>query len=1216
HDSVAKYLEWVFSEAIRHHNFANSRGIWIQLHNKDPQAVRLKSAEHTNHLKSPLTTHTSGRKTPGLVFVELPECERDFGNAPEEIQSTEIIGGVETKGVLMMAPGEKKGYHHVEEYDDKATTTKTVVDHGDVELVGDQVGSKMQATIRASRDKNAAQAKKLEKVKPMAHPLEGIMSGLAKSGFGTSSAASSFGKRSREEGDDGSDDDGSDGSEGNGSDDASSSSESVSDDGLEQRTSNPLRDLSMAGSAKALERDRAARQAALGSVAPSTGKKATKSPWSSSGGGGAPSPAPPPQKRALSQPPPALPPAQKRRWRPPTKSLVDATGAGNEAFAKVAAEIAALATEVTQKAVFHETQNLAIKEEAKAFKKIMTAKQNDLAALEKKHTTVQGKLKKLEGSFDITDLDCDLKVIDDVLTASKALVTGMINGLKGSDLDDVAQAISTIEANSESKITFPHKMALLTTRLDRAAQFNQHVKFADLLDKGKEHIKDILDSECEEEALEERVLQLVEAHASKLLKALTHADIGRHVTPLACAPLAHPRSDGPAIATVDEFSKAIVESNVVGIDVLRRQFQMLRPTLLPSNFKEDEIDASIAAITDVNEESESPVLLDIKWSEKWQVLKDRATLSVATRKGATGADATLGFLREKLDEFVLPPHGCSKPDIVAKLEEVVEFDGKLCSLTKKGTSKLSELQKQAVDEIRRLLTSKVTSVCRIAITDFFNSVVAGHVKADNDSWNLTDILGDVLKKPFIQRSVPLGDAVDGFKPFAKDFAYVCQGPGTDWDLEKMSQVDMGRFKNGMKLFSAREADLNKWVELAKEFTTTHANEALGKCQRDLTAKAKQFLIDAPESQVETSFLKEVGMSASAAYHGWEKNLPRTEFSMDEENHPDPMDLEGDPELGAYQGWNDKILYSLLELRQDRVKGLADSLEKYYLKWVHDEASPYAAGGFDAAKIGELTKSLVSQGQAEANSGRGRARAAAAKKATKCIEEVNRDLSQLPSWSNDRVNFIKAMAQVRCKAGSCNSATVNKGIAALMECRESLEGTIHTTGDAPKEIEAVNKAIEDCEKIGCVYALLGIITAPVMPRKNMAGDYEKSLEHAASRSVALDEKLLKAANIFDPIIKRNSKDKRLGAKEKDGQAKQGKQGAAGGKHSVAKSDPSAEAGTTGSAARAAKSEHEGDAPLLDEAQEVGESGDEGAAAAGVQGGGAALDDDDAPLSQAI
>eukprot|EP00959_Pyramimonas_sp_CCMP1952_P159341 3332537-Pyramimonas_sp.AAC.1 len=86
---------------------------------------------------------------------------------------------------------------------------------------------------------------------------------------------------------------------------------------------------------------------------------------------------------------------------------------------------------------------------------------------------------------------------------------------------------------------------------------------------------------------------------------------------------------------------------------------------------------------------------------------------------------------------------------------------------------------------------------------------------------------------------------------------------------------MGRFKNGMKLFSAREAGLNKWVELAKEFTTTHANEALGKCQRDLTAKAKQFLIDAPESQVETSFLKEVGMSASAAYHGWEKNLPRT-----------------------------------------------------------------------------------------------------------------------------------------------------------------------------------------------------------------------------------------------------------------------------------------------------------------------------------------------------
>ena len=68
------------------------------------------------------------------MFVEMDCYRRDVGEPnPSDIVEEDIDGTV-TRGVFMLAPGEKCGYHHVEDYQDRGVLQKTTINDGQVEI--------------------------------------------------------------------------------------------------------------------------------------------------------------------------------------------------------------------------------------------------------------------------------------------------------------------------------------------------------------------------------------------------------------------------------------------------------------------------------------------------------------------------------------------------------------------------------------------------------------------------------------------------------------------------------------------------------------------------------------------------------------------------------------------------------------------------------------------------------------------------------------------------------------------------------------------------------------------------------------------------------------------------------------------------------------------------------------------------------------------------
>lgn len=68
------------------------------------------------------------------MFVELEQYKKDVGEPTPQDITIEEIDGVEVKGVCMLAPGEKIGYHHIEDYTDRNIKQQGTVNDGTVEL--------------------------------------------------------------------------------------------------------------------------------------------------------------------------------------------------------------------------------------------------------------------------------------------------------------------------------------------------------------------------------------------------------------------------------------------------------------------------------------------------------------------------------------------------------------------------------------------------------------------------------------------------------------------------------------------------------------------------------------------------------------------------------------------------------------------------------------------------------------------------------------------------------------------------------------------------------------------------------------------------------------------------------------------------------------------------------------------------------------------------
>ena len=111
---------------------------------------------------------------PRRMFVELPQYELDIGKADPSDIVVEELDGVPTKGVYVLAPGEKAGYHHVEDYQDRKIQQRTTINDGTVELQEGDLDAQwahMGAQFNAQEKKHAT-------TKELTNPLEAILARL------------------------------------------------------------------------------------------------------------------------------------------------------------------------------------------------------------------------------------------------------------------------------------------------------------------------------------------------------------------------------------------------------------------------------------------------------------------------------------------------------------------------------------------------------------------------------------------------------------------------------------------------------------------------------------------------------------------------------------------------------------------------------------------------------------------------------------------------------------------------------------------------------------------------------------------------------------------------------------------------------------------------------------------------------------------------------
>jgi hypothetical protein len=113
--NLSAYMEYISVDASRHHTFLTAVASYVKLHNSEPGAVRLKNAAGLRRATEVSTEvrHGSRLIKPKKVFVELPEYEKEYQHilgapSPKDLV-TELVDGVRTVGVVMLAPGEKKG---------------------------------------------------------------------------------------------------------------------------------------------------------------------------------------------------------------------------------------------------------------------------------------------------------------------------------------------------------------------------------------------------------------------------------------------------------------------------------------------------------------------------------------------------------------------------------------------------------------------------------------------------------------------------------------------------------------------------------------------------------------------------------------------------------------------------------------------------------------------------------------------------------------------------------------------------------------------------------------------------------------------------------------------------------------------------------------------------------------------------------------------------
>lgn len=74
---------------------------------------------------------------PKKVFIDLEFLGRDV--AEDDVLVEREINGVVKKGVICLAPGEKAGHYHIENFNDRSVVQQTEVTNNKLSLTKDQV---------------------------------------------------------------------------------------------------------------------------------------------------------------------------------------------------------------------------------------------------------------------------------------------------------------------------------------------------------------------------------------------------------------------------------------------------------------------------------------------------------------------------------------------------------------------------------------------------------------------------------------------------------------------------------------------------------------------------------------------------------------------------------------------------------------------------------------------------------------------------------------------------------------------------------------------------------------------------------------------------------------------------------------------------------------------------------------------------------------------
>ena len=134
--SIKKYMKFVRESWDRHQAFTRSLKKFIQVHNRDPEQMRLRCRNELETAQTVDSVKATGKRfiKPSKTFVLVEDYRDQYGPAPSDkvkIEEEDVDGsGVQSGVWLEGAIRDRKGHYVLEDYFDKHVDHNTRIEDG------------------------------------------------------------------------------------------------------------------------------------------------------------------------------------------------------------------------------------------------------------------------------------------------------------------------------------------------------------------------------------------------------------------------------------------------------------------------------------------------------------------------------------------------------------------------------------------------------------------------------------------------------------------------------------------------------------------------------------------------------------------------------------------------------------------------------------------------------------------------------------------------------------------------------------------------------------------------------------------------------------------------------------------------------------------------------------------------------------------------------